>query len=310
MTIVRAAVLAADPERGKNEADQAEADAGVWVDDESQLTNGYGKLFARASAGDLAAFNHAITVVANALRVLGDSDGLQQRRSKALGILARPELALDLVERANAARHQSTPTAAFARHAAEAAGTEAAAHVGQPALDTRRTLDFRHVLYFHLSREAVDAMLAGGSGGVGRLEDVGPVIAEQIKSWLGHSSVVVKPVIDPDTMPAVDCWEVPPRLSEAVRLRRPADYFPWSTCTSRQQDNEHPQPYVPVDRGGPPGQTSMATLAKITRFHHRVKTFGGWTVTPVKTETWLWRSPTGHYSLVDQTGTVDLGRLG
>lgn len=293
--IVRAAVLAADPERAKDAAERASAGAGVWLDDEATLADGYGTLFARASAGDLAAFNSALAVVANALGVLGDTDSLQQRRSKALGILALPQQALELVKRAQEVRDQPTSPGV----AAEA-----------PAFTSRRLhLDFKHTLYFHLSREAVEAMLHGRSGGVGRMEGVGPVIAEQIRQWLGHSSVIVKPVIDPDTMTAVDCWEVLPRMSEAVQLRRPADYFPWSTCTSRHQDNEHPDPYVPIDRGGPPGQTSVRTLAKITRFHHRVKTFGGWTVTGVKTDTWLWRSPHGHYSLVDPGGTTNLGRL-
>jgi hypothetical protein len=305
--IVRAAVLAADPEQARSAAERAAAEAGVWVDDETAIVDGYGTLIAKASAGDLAAFNHAVGVVANALRLLGDPGTLQQRRSRALGILARPRQALDLVERANQLHKQPQPD----QPSQLSSGPEESSSGAEesPVLDRRRVLDFQHVLYFHLSRDAVQAMLSGRPGGVGRLEDLGPVIAEQIQRWLGHSSVIVRPVIDPDTMPAVDCWEVPPRMSEAVRLRRPADYFPWSSCTSRHQDNEHPKPYVPVDRGGPPGQTSVQTLARITRFHHRVKTHGGWTVTAVKTDNWLWRSPTGHYSLVNPTGTTTLGRL-
>ena len=292
--IVRAAVLAADLGRASEGAEQAQAETGVWVGDESTVTDGFGTMFARASAGDLAAFNNAVAVVASALRVLGDTDGLHQRRAKALGILAHPDQALELVARANELRNQPPSSDVPA---------------GSTIRDQRRLLDFKHTLYFHLSRDAVQAKLAGRPGGVGRLEGIGPVIGEQIQRWLGHSSVIVKPVIDPDALPAADCWEVPDRMSEAVRLRRPADYFPWSTCTSRHQDNEHAKPFVPMNRGGPPGQTSVPGLAKITRFHHRVKTFGGWTVTGVKTDTWLWRSPQGHYCLVDATGTTNLGRL-
>jgi hypothetical protein len=280
--IVRAAIMAADPDLAATDAKRAEAETVVWVDDEGSCRAGYGTLFAKASAGDLAAFNRAVSTVAAALAVLGDERPLQQRRARALGILANPRVAADLVDQATAADRQ-------------------AGH--------RHVLDFKHVLYFHLSREAVEAMLADRPSDPGRVEGLGAVVGEQIRRWLGHSSVVVKPVIDPDRMAAVDCWEVPRRISEAVAVTKPADYFPWSTNVTQAQDDEHPVPYVPRSRGGPPGQTSVERLAKITRRHHRVKTFGGWSVTPVRADTWVWRAPTGHLALVDTAGTTWIGRL-
>ncbi len=88
------------------------------------------------------------------------------------------------------------------------------------------------VLYFHLTRETLDAMLAGqpyAGAGVVRVEDIGPVILDQVKEWLGHANVVLKPVIDLAGIQPVDHYETPPKTSEAIRLIRTVDYFPYGT---------------------------------------------------------------------------------
>jgi hypothetical protein len=41
----------------------------------------------------------------------------------------------------------------------------------------------------------------------------------------------------------------------------------------------------------------------MTRFHHRLKTHAGWLLRQVDARTFLWRSPHGHYWLVDAGGT-------
>ncbi len=43
----------------------------------------------------------------------------------------------------------------------------------------------------------------------------------------------VKPVIDLAGVQPVDHYETPPKTSEAIRLIRTADYFPYGTSTSR-----------------------------------------------------------------------------
>ena len=123
------------------------------------------------------------------------------------------------------------------------------------------------VLYYHLTRETLDAILAGqpyAGAGVVRVEDIGPVIADQVRQWL-HHAMVVKPVIDLAGIPPVDRYEVSPAISEAIGLINPADSSPYGTCTSRHQDNDHTIPYLPMNRGGPPGQTDPLTMAKMTR---------------------------------------------
>ena len=52
--------------------------------------------------------------------------------------------------------------------------------------------------------------------------------------------------------------------------------FPGCTMDARDCDLDHLAPYVPLDDGGPPGQTSPANLACLCRRHHRAKTFAGW----------------------------------
>lgn len=136
-----------------------------------------------------------------------------------------------------------------------------------------------------------------------RVEGVGPVTVEQVKTWLRHCQVSVKPVIDLAAQAPVDSYEIPDRLREAVHLRSPVDVFPYATNTGRSRDIDHTRPYVPPDDGGPPGQTAMENLGPMTRFHHRIKTHGRWRVVQVFDNVFLWRSPHGCNYIVDATGT-------
>lgn len=120
-------------------------------------------------------------------------------------------------------------------------------------------------LYVHISRESLDAVCAGGRAGepvgVARMEGVGAVTIEQVREFLGHTNVRVRPVLDLEADHPVDGYEVPARLREQVRLRTPAEVFPWSGNLSRRQDLDHTVPYLSPDSGGPPGQTRVGNLA-------------------------------------------------
>jgi hypothetical protein len=173
------------------------------------------------------------------------------------------------------------------------------------------------VLYLHLT----DMALRTGTG-VARLEGVGPVLLDQVKTWLANSRVTVKPVIEPAQMAPVDGYEVPDRLREAVHLMAPADCFPYGSNTGRGLDIDHTIPWQPPDGdagcvdadggppggAGPPGLTGIGNLGKLTRRHHRTKTHGGWRVRQPFPGIWIWRSPHGRHYLVDHTGTTQLGR--
>jgi hypothetical protein len=55
------------------------------------------------------------------------------------------------------------------------------------------------MLYVHLTDEAL-----GARTGVARLEDVGPVLLDQVRRWLSNSRVTVRPVLDVAGMAPVD----------------------------------------------------------------------------------------------------------
>ena len=110
------------------------------------------------------------------------------------------------------------------------------------------------------------------------------MIADRVRDWLAHAHVTVKPVIDLANQTPVDSYEIPARLTEAVRLRSPVDCFPYATSTSRTGDLDHTTPYRDPDEGGPPGQTRIGNLGPLTRRHHRTKSsiqgLNGWPIEP------------------------------
>ena len=107
----------------------------------------------------------------------------------------------------------------------------------------------------------------------------------------------------------VDAYETPQPMREVIHLLRPGSVYPFSGNLSRHQDLDHPIPYLPTDRGGPPGQTDPYTLGPLTRFEHRVKTHArGWRHLNPLPGVYLWRTPHGYWFRVDRHGTHPLGR--
>jgi hypothetical protein len=219
---------------------------------------------------------------------------------------------------------EASADAASAVQLAAAFGRELAA--AGPALWKR--LRPRTVLYVHLSHAAVASLnhrSTGATGpggepapGVARVEGLGPAGLTQLRDWLGHGwdhdALEVRPVLDPDHQSAVDDYQTPPAMAEALRLREPFETFPYGTTPSRGAretsgaDEDHTIPYVPRARGGPPGQTGLHNLGPLGRHHHRAKTFGHFTCHQPLPGLYLWRTPSGHWYRVDHTGTHPLGR--
>ena len=94
-------------------------------------------------------------------------------------------------------------------------------------------------------------------------------------------------------------------MSELATCRTPFEVFPFGTLAARKADDDHPVPYV---KDGPPGQTCLENLAKLSRFHHRLKTNGNWILRHPDPGTYWWRTPHGHWFLVDTDGTHWRGR--
>ncbi len=289
--IIAACWLECDPEAAAEADAAAQASLGVWLDQSSEV--GTKKIVIQAEAVDAIWFDASVDRAADGLGLLGDARSKDARRASAVGILARPQTALDLFDQVTqATSSQTDPT-----------GKTDSTEPGEPvesSVRTRRQVDTRPdvTLYVHLTDQA----LVTGTG-VARVEQVGPITLDRVRSWLGHANVTVKPVIDLNDQVPVDAYEIPDRIREAVHLTIPVDCFPHATSTRRTGDIDHTIAFVKPDDGGPPGQTGLGKLGPITRFHHRVKTHGDWHVAQPFTGVFVWRTPHGRYLLVDHTGT-------
>ncbi len=310
-----AKVIEADPAAAEQRARAAALARFVRTGQSSEY--GLRTIVARAEAGDVVFFTAMVDRVAAVLAEEGDTDPVDVRRSKAIGILARPAGALLLLQR-SAERDTQDADAQAEQGDAESEtcpscdGTGVASGDATPFLrppvdlskvDPKRLLP-QATLYVHLSQAALD----GVGGGVARVENLGPVTVDQVAAFLGHRNVRVVPVIDVAGQAPVDGYEAPARMREALHLRSPACAFPWATHVSRRKDAEHVEPYRPPSRGGPPGQTSMANLGWVSRFPHRLKTHGRWRLRQPEPGVFLWRSPHGWWWRVDHHGSHPLGR--
>ncbi len=176
----------------------------------------------------------------------------------------------------------------------------------RPVVDPER-LRSRAVLYVHVNRTA----FTRGKEGVARVEGVGPITVEQARAFLRHHRVRVVPVLDPESTAAVDSYEVPATMREAVHLRSPASAHPWSASTSRAVDYDHTIAYHGVGQaraGSLGGRTRSGNLGKLTRHEHRIKTHAlGWRVHQPLPGVFYWRNRYGYWARVDRDGTHHLG---
>ena len=292
---VEAAIKRHDPELAASKERQAAAgNRGVWCSDE--MTDGTCSIHIEADALDAQSFDQAIGRIAEGLGALGDSDSVDQRRAKAVGVIADPQGALDLIGEEH--RGDDAPGPQADDLGSSTAPTPAKKSSRRPQI----------VLYVHLHADAV----AAGSG-VARVEQLGPATLALVRQWLQRSDITLKPVVDLNSQIAVDAYETPDRLREQVLLRAPCCPFPWCNNLSRTKDIDHIKPYrhhpgYDEQAVGPPGgQTSTDNLVGLCRRHHRLKTHGGWTYSSPGPGTYLWRSPLGEHYLVDPSGTTSLG---
>jgi len=190
------------------------------------------------------------------------------RRALAVGLLADPQAALDLLNQVG------LPT--------------------KPEVATN--------LYVHL--EATE--LAAGTG-IGFEERLGPITKTQLREWIGTGKVTIRPIIhhsapgnepasDPAGDPAVDQHDPSETIKEQVLLRNQVCVFPGCNRDSRACDLDHVIPYVPF--GQPdyqPGQTRPSNLAPLCRYHHRVKTHAGWSYQIDEDGDTEWTDQRGHH---------------
>lgn len=323
LTVVEGKIIAADPEKYEQRRHEEEQRRYVSIGRRSNDL-GLRTLVAQSTAGDVARFYAMVSHLADLMLAAGDTDPAPVRRAKALALLANPAMACVFLAEARATHDQRRASMQETErpHPTEPHVTAADLGVvlGNQLLalgpKTVEHLRPKTVLYLHLAEEAVAAGRAADrpldGTQVVRSDGLGALSVEQLKEWLhtavGVDKVVVKPVIDSALITPVDCYEVPAQMRGSLELAYRYEVFPYGTRASGSADADHTIPYVPLEKGGPPGQTRLDNLGPLGRHHHRAKTFGGFVLHQPLPGMYLWRTPTGHWFQVDILGTHSLGR--
>jgi hypothetical protein len=125
-------------------------------------------------------------------------------------------------------------------------------------------------------------------------EKLGTLSSDLLKMWLADTQITIKPVRDLARADAADAHDPPPWMADQVRLRDPACVFPGCHRPSQACDLDHITAYIPLDQGGPPGQTFPDGLGPLCRRHHRAKTHTSWTYFRRGDGGYTWTSPSGR----------------
>ena len=148
--------------------------------------------------------------------------------------------------------------------------------------------------------------LAADTTQVAQVLGLGPATLAKIRDWLSGASVTVLPVLDMARVDAIDAHDPPRWMRDLVTRRDTHCVFPFCDTGSPCCDLDHISPYVPMDEGGPPGQTHPQNLAPLCRHHHRAKTEERWTYQRTDHGDYLWRDDHGHSYAVTTHGTLEL----
>ncbi|SDB80294.1 hypothetical protein GA0111570_10280 [Raineyella antarctica] len=220
--LVEGEIVNADPDRAAEAEQRARTGRFARVARDERGHAGVRTFVARLGTPEALQLDATISRLAHRLGQNGDTDSLDARRARALGILATPE-----------------------RAAALLAGDNASADRLKPPVR----------LYLHLNAERL------GADGVARLEGEGAVPVQALRELLADSNVRVTCVIDHRTSEPVDAYEIPERMREQVTLANPYEVFPWGTRRARHSDLDHTKPYAEggetrVENLGPLGRSA------------------------------------------------------
>jgi len=236
-------------------------------------------VWATMAAGAAIRLDARVDQVADMLDVLypNRQETKDQRRSRALGLLADPHTVLGLTRRYRELTGRSTDDPADPADAPADAGDQA---VLLPAT----------TLYVHLRPD-----------GLADLEQFGVMVMSSVRDLLTGSQVTVKPVIDLAHMAPSTGYRPSDKLREGIIVANPRCIFPYCDRDSRKTAQlDHTLAY-------PHGQTEADNLGPPCDRHHRVKTHGrGWRLRQPFRGIFVWRSPTGRIYVVDHQETLAL----
>lgn len=301
LSVAEAKVIEADPvaHAERMAAGRSRRFVGFGRTDEDGLR----MVIARVTAGDAMWIQATLARVVEIITPDHPGATADELRSIAFGWLGRPAEMLALLLEHTESGDTSQPDHPDDPDVEETATTPVVRPLAFPAdlLDALRRADLarlrpRSVVYVHLHEAAV----TGTASGTARVEGLGPMALADLAALLGHTQVVVKPVIDLSDRVRHTAYEHPESLKERVFLEAGGDYFPYATSTSRHVDYDHVTEY---DDTGPPGQTGTHNAGPLGRHHHRLKTHRDYRARQAGDGRYAWLTPHGLGFLVDHTGT-------
>jgi hypothetical protein len=157
-----------------------------------------------------------------------------------------------------------------------------------------------------LPKVAVYVHVYGGldSDGIARIEGHGPVSETWVRDHLcPQARFSIRPVLDIPGLAPVEAYEIPDRHRQAVEIMTPADIFPFSSLLGEGAQIDHTKRFKHGPKAAGAGQSRVGNYGPMSTPHHRLRTFGRWTVGQPFPGIYLWRDPHGALYLVDQTGT-------
>ena len=229
---------------------------------------------------DLDDLDHTLTALANRLRQGDDtipSDApLDYLRARALGLLADPEHAAQLLAEDQPTHAEETPA--------------------------RRTPARIINLVVHLTPQALTGHDPAACVTHGSVDHA--LLADLVATWCSrpNTTIRVQPVIDLNTEQTTETYRPTQQIARHVELRDRTCRFPHCTRTATAADKDH---VIPHTRGGP---TTTSQLIALCRHHHRLKTHAGYQPRHVEPGTIHWTTPHGFEYLVTQDGTRSLTR--
>jgi hypothetical protein len=276
--LVAQAIATFDPEAHEQREDRGKASWDVTVNHPAPTDFAGGSdLQARGDTPTLTDFHHLLGAIAHQLHLDGDTDPLGARKIKAIALvtaLVSGQAALDVES---------------------VLGTAAKKQAGKVKLNVRvdaHDLDLDHD--------------DGAAFATGTVERLGAATIAKLRQWVGHSQVVIQPVLNMARRDAVDSHDPPRWMQELVELRDAHCVFPRCTVPAQKCDKDHIVAYIPLQEGGPPGQTHPDALACLCRRHHRAKTAKVWRYARTPEGHYLWHGPHGATYLVTPGGTFNL----
>lgn len=228
--LVEGEIVAADPARAAQAEERARIGRYAHVHRDETGTAGVRTVLARIATPDATQLDATLTRLATTLATTdgGHGESLDERRARALGILATPERAAALL----------------------AGDTTTADRLKAPVR-----------LYVHVNADRL------GPDGVARLEGEGAVPVATLRALLADSTVRVTGVIDHRTSEPVDAYEIPERMREQVILANPYEIFPWGARRARHTDLDHTTPYAHGGETSPANLGPLGRTAHRAKTH-------------------------------------------